>query len=98
MGEVTKADDVKLPDSALPAAPPGMAPAKVVEAPTEGTEPDDADDAEVFYDDEETGPTAFDRLAEEPRGAGFAAVDALLVLIALGVLGASALGLAYVLG
>lgn len=102
LDEIRTADDVKLPASELPAAPPGMKPATVVEAPTEGIADEDLDEDEGgfddFEDDEESGPSALDRLAEEPRGAGFAAVDTLLVLVALSVLGASVLGLAYVLG
>ena len=98
LAEMRAADDIKLPASALPAAPPGMEVSSIVEAPPEGLS---VSDEEIVEDDEEgedTGPSALDRLAEEPRSTGFAAVDAFLVLIALGVLGVSALGLAYVLG
>lgn len=99
LSAMQKAEDVKLPASALPAAPPGMPVAShTIEAPPEGIGAD-AGEAEMMDDDEEDdGPSALDRLAEEPTGAGFAAVDALVVLIALSVLGVSVLGLAYVLG
>lgn len=101
LSELQKAEDVKLPASALPAAPPGMAFAsQLIDAPSEGVGAEDDDDHHETDedDDEEEGPSALDRLAEEPTGAGFAAVDALVILVALGVLGVSVLGLAYVLG
>ncbi len=108
--QMRAAEDVKLSAAALPATPPGMVVSHVVDAPAEGGGLDgggDLDEIESIDglhdidhvdEDDPAGFSALDRLVEEPRGAGFAAVDAFLVLVALIVLGVSMLGLAYVLG
>ncbi len=99
--------DVKLPESALPDAPPGVTwtTALVLDAPSDGLDGEDAHQQEASLDasfeegdDEDEDPSALDQLTREPRGGGFAAVDAFVALVALGLLGVSALGLAYVLG
>jgi pSer/pThr/pTyr-binding forkhead associated (FHA) protein len=98
LDEARGAADVKMKPEELAAPPPGMEEAALIEAPGNPVAAEPPAD-EDLDDDEESAPRgALVRLGEEPPPGGYAAVDAFVILIALGLMGLSALGLAYVLG
>jgi pSer/pThr/pTyr-binding forkhead associated (FHA) protein len=100
--EVRAAADVKMKPEELAAPPPGMEVAAVIEAPGGEPEAPEGEPSEEHEEEEdelsEPSRGALVRLGEEPPQGGFGAVDAFVILIALGLLGLSALGLVYVLG
>jgi pSer/pThr/pTyr-binding forkhead associated (FHA) protein len=90
LDELCTCPDVKMRTEELDEPPPGVA--RVVEAPAEAPpEPVAEEEVEEDLDDEDDVPS-------KPRRIAATTVDVMVALVALGLLGLSAMGLAWVLG